>query len=219
MKRTIPILLASALLLASCESVKSFMARDLEEEDFIIGQLYVDELVNETPVIASRVTPKPQRGSDGRECNNALGLRCNDDDNQDLYETVNSWLGVGGQVDFGATLFDYNSYQLDDKGNQLSSLKITDPENYAIDRIISVKPDAEGKTLEAIVEVYGAKSFQTAIVKIDIESGTAGSLVFLEKDLNAVNLFLRIFIAVDKIIWWLGSIFLYLKNRDYVITY
>ena len=28
-----------------------------------------------------------------------------------------------------------------------------------------------------------------------------------------------VFIAVDKIIWWLGSIFLYLKNRDYVITY
>ena len=84
----------SFFLLTSCESVKSFMARDLEEEDVIIGQLYVDELVNETPVIASRVTPKPQRGSDGRECNNALGLRCNDDDNQDLYETVNSWLGV-----------------------------------------------------------------------------------------------------------------------------
>jgi hypothetical protein len=70
------------------------MARDLEEEDFIIGQLYVDELVNETPVIASRVTPKPQRGSDGRECNNALGLECSGDDNALLYETINSWLGV-----------------------------------------------------------------------------------------------------------------------------
>ena len=31
---------------------------------------------------------------------------------------INSWLGVGGQVDFGATMFDYNSYHLDDKGNQ-----------------------------------------------------------------------------------------------------
>ena len=74
-------------------------------------------------------------------------------------------------------LADYDNYRrtmlatYDDKGNQLSSLKVTDPENYAIDRIISVKPDAEGKTLEAIVEVYGAKNFQTAIVKIDIESG------------------------------------------------
>lgn len=31
---------------------------------------------------------------------------------------INSWLGVGAQVDFGATMFDYNSYQLDSKGNQ-----------------------------------------------------------------------------------------------------
>ena len=31
---------------------------------------------------------------------------------------VNSWLGVGAQLDFGATMFDYNSYQLDAKGNQ-----------------------------------------------------------------------------------------------------
>jgi hypothetical protein len=31
---------------------------------------------------------------------------------------INSWLGVGGQLDFGATMFDYNSYQLDAQGNQ-----------------------------------------------------------------------------------------------------
>jgi hypothetical protein len=31
---------------------------------------------------------------------------------------INSWLGVGAQVDFGATMFDYNSYQLDGKGDQ-----------------------------------------------------------------------------------------------------
>lgn len=82
------------ILLTSCESVKSFMARDLEEEDFIIGQLYVDELVNETPVIATRVEAKPQRQADGTMCSNALGLKCNSNDNADLYETVNSWLGV-----------------------------------------------------------------------------------------------------------------------------
>lgn len=83
------------LLLTSCESVKTFMARDLEEEDFIIGQLYVDEMVNETPVIASPVEAKPQRKkADGSDCNNALGLKCNDDDNEELYAAVNSWLGV-----------------------------------------------------------------------------------------------------------------------------
>lgn len=31
---------------------------------------------------------------------------------------VNWWFGVGAQVDFGATMFDYNSYQLDKDGNQ-----------------------------------------------------------------------------------------------------
>lgn len=93
MKR-LSLILMAALTLTSCESVKSFMARDLEEEDFIIGQLYVDELVNETPVIATPVQAKPQRQADGTECSNALGLKCNSDDNANLYETVNSWLGV-----------------------------------------------------------------------------------------------------------------------------
>jgi cell wall-associated NlpC family hydrolase len=93
MKR-LPLILLAAFAFTSCESVKSFMARDLEEEDFIIGQLYVDELVNETPVIATPVQAKPQRQADGSECNNALGLKCDGKDNAKLYETVNSWLGV-----------------------------------------------------------------------------------------------------------------------------
>lgn len=79
------------MLVSGCESIKSFMARDLEEEDFIVGKLYADELVNETPVIAEPVQPKPA-STDG--CNNALGLVCDDNDNAHLYEVVNSWLGV-----------------------------------------------------------------------------------------------------------------------------
>lgn len=31
---------------------------------------------------------------------------------------VNSWLGVGGQLDFGATMFNYNTYKLNADGNQ-----------------------------------------------------------------------------------------------------
>lgn len=85
---------AGCLLLTGCESLKTFMARDLEDEDFIIGKLYVDERVDEVPVIAAPVNAKPQRMSDGRECNNALGLKCTDDDNAALYEAVNNWLGV-----------------------------------------------------------------------------------------------------------------------------
>ena len=68
------------------------MARDLEDEDFIIGQLYADELVKETPVISVPVQAEARRKTDG--CDNALGLKCDDNDNAKLYETVNSWLGV-----------------------------------------------------------------------------------------------------------------------------
>lgn len=79
------------VLFARCETLRNFMARDLEDEDFIIGQLYADELVKETPVIAAPVqTPK----TDAEGCQNALGLECTGDDNAKLYETVNSWLGV-----------------------------------------------------------------------------------------------------------------------------
>ena len=65
------------------------MSRDLEDEDFIIGQLYVDEMVKETPVIAQRVEKTRQ----GKE-KNALGLTYSAGDNQQLYEAINSWLGV-----------------------------------------------------------------------------------------------------------------------------
>ena len=41
---------------------------------------------------------------------------------------VNTWLGVGGQVDFGATMFDYNTYKLDDAGNQY--LASSDPRYF-----------------------------------------------------------------------------------------
>lgn len=80
------------LSLTGCSTLRTFMARDLEDEDFIIGQLYADERVDEVPVIAQPVDKKKTVQNDG--CNNALGLKCNDGDNERLYETVNSWLGV-----------------------------------------------------------------------------------------------------------------------------
>ena len=85
-------MLASVMLLTGCQSLKQFMARDLEDEDFIIGQLYVDEVVQETPVLDRPVQAKPSANPD--DCNNALGLKCNSEDNAALYEMVNSWLGV-----------------------------------------------------------------------------------------------------------------------------
>ena len=83
--------LLSLLLFSGCDTLRTFMARDLEDEDFIIGQLYADERVDETPVIATPV--QAPKANDGR-CHNALGLECTDSDNALLYETVNSWLGV-----------------------------------------------------------------------------------------------------------------------------
>lgn len=78
------------MLLGSCSSLRNFMSRDLEDEDFIIGQLYADEMVKETPVIA-RPVETPKSNNKGK---NALGLEYSSDDNQALYEAINSWLGV-----------------------------------------------------------------------------------------------------------------------------
>ena len=94
MKRQTLIMLLCVVALTGCTSVKSFMARDLDDEDFVIGQLYADERYDETLVIAEPVDAKPQRMPDGSDCNNALGLKCNSSDNEQLYKTVNSWLGV-----------------------------------------------------------------------------------------------------------------------------
>lgn len=87
--RNILLLMVGMLLLTGCESLKTFMSRDLEDEDFIIGQLYVDEMVAETPVIARPVEkPRSTTGS------NPLGLTYSEGDNMELYEAINSWLGV-----------------------------------------------------------------------------------------------------------------------------
>lgn len=75
------------MMLTGCDTLKGFMSRDLEEEDFIIGQLFVDEMVNEVPVIAKRVEKSSKT-------KNALGLEYSASDNNTLYEAINSWLGV-----------------------------------------------------------------------------------------------------------------------------
>lgn len=84
------LVLVGSLWLTGCETLRSFMARDLEDEDFVIGQLYADELVTETPVIGEPVHVTPVEG----ECRNALGLECGEGENKELYKTINSWLGV-----------------------------------------------------------------------------------------------------------------------------
>lgn len=91
--RFIPLLIVLTALLSGCDTLRTFLSKDLEDEDFIIGQLYVDEMVRETPVIA-RPVETPSQPSRSQNRSNALGLAYSDSDNPKLYETVNSWLGV-----------------------------------------------------------------------------------------------------------------------------
>ena len=83
-------------MLTGCDVLKNFMSRDLEEEDFIIGQLYVDEVVKETPVIS-----KPRSQIQNQSRTNPIGLEYSPSDNQALYQAINSWLGVPYQ--YGGT--------------------------------------------------------------------------------------------------------------------
>lgn len=79
------------LVITSCGQLRSFLARDLEEEDFIIGQLYADEMVKETPVLSQPSVAKPtSRGTNI----NPLGLEYSATDNVSLYAEVNEWMGV-----------------------------------------------------------------------------------------------------------------------------
>lgn len=90
MKRLL-IVLSAMVLFSGCQSLQQFMSRDLEDEDFVIGQLYVDEVVRETPVIARPVATPRETTS---RTTNPLGLTYSPDDNAELYEVVNDWLGV-----------------------------------------------------------------------------------------------------------------------------
>ena len=85
-------------------------------------------------------------------------------------------------------LADYDDYRrtmlttYDEHGNELSSIRLEDPVNYVLSSIIAVRPDADGKTLEAAAEVFAPGYFANAICKIDIESGKVTSTKLMEKE-------------------------------------
>ena len=87
---------AAALLVfmtfTSCDSLRQFLARDLEEEDFTVGELYEDEYVQEVPYVPE-ATGGESHGNVamGR---NALGLEYSPDDNDLLYSTIQGWIGT-----------------------------------------------------------------------------------------------------------------------------
>lgn len=78
---------------SSCNAVKKFFATDLvEDEDFIIGQLYADEYVEE-PEFKPRRT-KPTSASRPQKPTGRCGVELTDKDNHALYSAIDAWYGT-----------------------------------------------------------------------------------------------------------------------------
>ena len=91
-------------------------------------------------------------------------------------------------------LADYEDYRrafldiFDEQGNMLSRVKITDPSGYAIDMVIGIKPDGEGKTAEVLARLFAPGTFETGLITLDLESGVASDpRLFKGKDGGALN--------------------------------
>lgn len=72
------------LLSTSCNSVKKFLSSDLEDEDFIISELYADEIVDEKPFI-------PKRSKVTAKTSKKIGVDIQDDK---LRAAIESWYGT-----------------------------------------------------------------------------------------------------------------------------
>lgn len=83
------LILAAPFFFSSCETIKKFMAQDLEEEDFVVGELYVDEYVKEVPYVP---TPSEEAVEQGRV--NSLGIERSEGDNERLYDAIQTWIGT-----------------------------------------------------------------------------------------------------------------------------
>ena len=81
--------LAAATLFTSCDTLKRFLNRDLEEEDYSMGELYVDEYVKEVPYVP---TPSAEAVRAGNV--NALGIEREPGDNEELYNAIQQWMGT-----------------------------------------------------------------------------------------------------------------------------
>ncbi|MBR4430668.1 MAG: carbohydrate ABC transporter substrate-binding protein [Clostridiales bacterium] len=86
-------------------------------------------------------------------------------------------------------LTDFDNYRrtlldtYDEQGNLLSRTRLSDPSNYSLNNIQGFKPDSEGRTAEAIAEVFAPGSFETALVTIDLTTGeTSDVRLFKDKE-------------------------------------
>ena len=71
-------------LSTSCSSFKKFISTDLEEEDFIISELYADEPDNQKPY-------KPNRSKITAKTSKKIGVEIQDDK---LRKAIESWYGT-----------------------------------------------------------------------------------------------------------------------------
>lgn len=80
-----------SLSFTSCDVIKKFLSTDLQDEDYIVGQLYADEYVSEQPLRPSTSGgSRPQAGTPGH----STGITLNDKDNVKLYTAIDSWYGT-----------------------------------------------------------------------------------------------------------------------------
>lgn len=93
------VVVAAALLLGGCKSMKKLLATDLEQssdEDWIIGKLYEDEYVKESPyqpVNAGRGGNVTVPAGASAAAKSLASIRTNKDDGR-LFDVLMSWMGV-----------------------------------------------------------------------------------------------------------------------------
>ena len=83
---------ATMMSLSSCDALKKFFSTDLSDEDFIVGQLYADEYVQEQPLRIER--RNTGRGTADNTPGHKTGIDLNDKDNPKLYAAIDTWYGT-----------------------------------------------------------------------------------------------------------------------------
>ena len=98
MKIRVLVLCSAVLLLfTSCDTLKRFLSRDLEEEDYTVGELYEDEYVEEVPYVPTPREPQTGAETQGQEGGNAttvMGIALGEGNNAKLYEAIAGWIGT-----------------------------------------------------------------------------------------------------------------------------
>lgn len=88
----VALLATSCFGLSSCKAVKKFLASDLEDEDFIIGQLYADEFVEEAVFVPKK--SKNVKAGGTAQPTGKCGVELSSKDNKALYAAIDGWFGT-----------------------------------------------------------------------------------------------------------------------------